>query len=729
MAYDPFGGVIPTFSPVPAPSPLDPSPVASQPTPPVSAPPPAPSQDYGYAEPNSAIGPMGDMVSEIGNRLMQDYQLTANQAAGILGNFAVEAAAFSTLQQGGTQAPYGGWGWAQWTDRRRRQFEAYAAAYGLDPSSFAANYGYLTRDPEFPAAIDAVRATTTPEEASTAFHDAFERAPNPNLPRRANYADQFAVQLSQQQPGPVFGPKDYPIPDANTLFVQQSLSQLGYPVAVDGVWGPQTDAAIRSYQEQAGLAPEGLNPVTYDSLVGATATNPDYAQPAALGGSMLPVTGPGEITSQDIPPLPDAPPAPPPAPAPFTSGMGVAPPMEDMYAPPTPVAPTSASIPAPPPAVAPPQSLPPVASPAPAPQPMPMMEAQASVPPPAPIAPVAPPAPQYGVEDNAAIPGAMAMSAPSTPPMSTGSLSPPMAPITGASAQAAPSMPPEATGAPLQPSYTIGGVDAQPSPAMPPEASGTLPPPALEGSPPFNAPFDPQMAAAGMPTATLPNPPPAVTPPVSSLPPAPAPAAPAPSPMPTGAPMPVSPPPMPKPAPAPPPAPALPTVAAPSPSIPTVQPPAPAPQPASLAAAPVPPQPTPHHGMKSPFGKQDIIPGIVGGALLGPAGLVLGPLMARGVGSAINAGQQGFSMPGMPSFGAGGPITVSKVGAGLYQTSAGNIVDVSGDPGQVALQPGGKEALAAAGQESLYDSGLYGNSNSNTPSADAAAAAGMGGLW
>lgn len=158
---------------------------------------------------------------------------------------------------------------------------------------------------------------------------------------------------------------------------------------------------------------------------------------------------------------------------------------------------------------------------------------------------------------------------------------------------------------------------------------------------------------------------------------------------------------------------------------------APAPQPTSLAAAPVAPQPTPHRGFSAPFGKPDAYGAIAGAALGGPIGALAVPLAMRAIGSAMNAGQQGFSMPGMPGFGGSSPVTVyGQVQPGVYATSVGN-VDVSGDPGQVALQPGGKEALAAAGQQSLYDSGLYssGNNTGNSPEADAAAAAGMGGLW
>ena len=46
--------------------------------------------------------------------------------------------------------------------------------------------------------------------------------------------------------------------DANVLKLQQQLHRLGYPIAADGVFGPQTEAALRDAQAHAGVAPNGI---------------------------------------------------------------------------------------------------------------------------------------------------------------------------------------------------------------------------------------------------------------------------------------------------------------------------------------------------------------------------------------------------------------------------------------------------------------------------------------
>lgn len=76
--------------------------------------------------------------------LMEDFDLSAHDAAGFFGNFGHECNGFVTLQEvkpiaGGA----GGWGWAQWTGERRREFEAYCARYGYNLAEPMANYKWL----------------------------------------------------------------------------------------------------------------------------------------------------------------------------------------------------------------------------------------------------------------------------------------------------------------------------------------------------------------------------------------------------------------------------------------------------------------------------------------------------------------------------------------------------------------------------------------------------------
>ena len=128
----------------------------------------------------------------LGPRLMRDLALNAVQAAGLLGNLGHESDGFRALQE---RAPAvagsrGGWGFAQWTGRRRRAMEAWCRAQALDPASPEANYGYLCaelRSTEAPA-LAALRATTTLEAATEAVCRSYERPGIVALPSRLAWA-------------------------------------------------------------------------------------------------------------------------------------------------------------------------------------------------------------------------------------------------------------------------------------------------------------------------------------------------------------------------------------------------------------------------------------------------------------------------------------------------------------------------------------------------------------
>ncbi|MBL7497336.1 peptidoglycan-binding protein [Frankia sp. CNm7] len=54
-----------------------------------------------------------------------------------------------------------------------------------------------------------------------------------------------------------------------TRKLQQKLADLGYTIAVDGYFGPQTDSVVRAYQSTHGLLVDGVvGPKTHDSLFG-----------------------------------------------------------------------------------------------------------------------------------------------------------------------------------------------------------------------------------------------------------------------------------------------------------------------------------------------------------------------------------------------------------------------------------------------------------------------------
>lgn len=112
--------------------------------------------------------------------LMRDFPLGLEDAAAIVGNLGHESGGFESLQEIKPTVPgsRGGYGWAQWTGPRRREYEAYCARNGLDPAGDKANYGFLfveLRGTE-KRAIPAVKAAVGLEAKVKAFELAFERA-------------------------------------------------------------------------------------------------------------------------------------------------------------------------------------------------------------------------------------------------------------------------------------------------------------------------------------------------------------------------------------------------------------------------------------------------------------------------------------------------------------------------------------------------------------------------
>jgi lysozyme family protein len=57
------------------------------------------------------------------------------------------------------------------------------------------------------------------------------------------------------------------VPRYSAKSVQRSLREAGYPIAVDGVIGPQTRSALRDFQSAHGLEPTGrVNKATLTKL-------------------------------------------------------------------------------------------------------------------------------------------------------------------------------------------------------------------------------------------------------------------------------------------------------------------------------------------------------------------------------------------------------------------------------------------------------------------------------
>lgn len=135
------------------------------------------------------------------SRLIADYQLTPEQAAGMVGSLAHESGNFTQMQELKPVAGRGGLGYAQWTGPRRRAFEAWMAERGTDVSNPAANYGFLQHELNATSegrVLDAVRKAATAEQATQAFTNGFLRPGVVAMGSRANYAATYLNAYNTQ---------------------------------------------------------------------------------------------------------------------------------------------------------------------------------------------------------------------------------------------------------------------------------------------------------------------------------------------------------------------------------------------------------------------------------------------------------------------------------------------------------------------------------------------------
>jgi tail lysozyme len=128
-------------------------------------------------------------------RLCTEFELAPHQAAGIAGNLGFESGGFEKLQEirPSVAGSRGGWGWAQWTGPRRRQFEAWAAAAGLAPASDEANFGFLMVELRgaYRRVVEQLRATLTVEVAVFVFGHDFEAPGGTTRTHLPGFADRL----------------------------------------------------------------------------------------------------------------------------------------------------------------------------------------------------------------------------------------------------------------------------------------------------------------------------------------------------------------------------------------------------------------------------------------------------------------------------------------------------------------------------------------------------------
>lgn len=126
--------------------------------------------------------------------LSKDFNLTPQQAAGIIGQLGFESEGLQAINERNPIVPgsRGGFGWAQWTGPRRRQFEQWAKQSGMDINTPEANYGFLAHElsqgPES-RVLDDIRKAEDAQTAGRIFTDKFLRPGIPNYEGRQSWTD------------------------------------------------------------------------------------------------------------------------------------------------------------------------------------------------------------------------------------------------------------------------------------------------------------------------------------------------------------------------------------------------------------------------------------------------------------------------------------------------------------------------------------------------------------
>jgi hypothetical protein len=146
-------------------------------------------------------------------RLSQDLSISPQVAAGIVGQLGYESAGLQSINEMQPVVPgsRGGFGWAQWTGPRRREFESWAQQNNLDVADPEANYQFLvhelTQTPE-KRVLSKLQGIEDPVEAGKVFTDTFLRPGVPAYDKRASWVEKavnLMVPAAQAQGVPMAG--------------------------------------------------------------------------------------------------------------------------------------------------------------------------------------------------------------------------------------------------------------------------------------------------------------------------------------------------------------------------------------------------------------------------------------------------------------------------------------------------------------------------------------------
>lgn len=137
--------------------------------------------------------------SETGNNLMGDLEeifgLSPEVSAGIVGNLSYETGNFKFMQEikPTVKGSKGGYGFAQWTGPRRREFEKFAEDNNYKTSSYEANLGFLVQELQgsHSKTLEKLQDASSAEEATRIFMKEYLRPGIPNVSKRITAANQY----------------------------------------------------------------------------------------------------------------------------------------------------------------------------------------------------------------------------------------------------------------------------------------------------------------------------------------------------------------------------------------------------------------------------------------------------------------------------------------------------------------------------------------------------------
>lgn len=184
------------------------------------------------------------------NRLMEDFNLSKEEAAAVLGNLGHESAGFRAFEEGGNGP---GRGWAQWTDPgRKRRFFQYAKDNGLDPKSDDANYGFLKWELQntHKGSIRDVKQPGTLEEKTERFERTFEGAGVKHYPSRNKYGREALKAYEEAEKAKAASPDTTPS-GGDSPKPQTAASPAPGPVLqIPPTFIPKIEGALQNFSER-----------------------------------------------------------------------------------------------------------------------------------------------------------------------------------------------------------------------------------------------------------------------------------------------------------------------------------------------------------------------------------------------------------------------------------------------------------------------------------------------